>query len=1049
LKDKRVMMRYRLFSIMIMVIALALSVRGELTVVLDAADAKALAGSGEGLVHGLLKETQAVSKIKRTLLDDDLSGRVTVSAWAGSGIPFVSETVNTLVVKDKDITDEMRRVLTPLGRIVDGKGKELWRKPWPKEISEWTHYLYEPNNNAVAQDKRIGAPRSTRWLAGPQMLRHHDHLPSLSAMVTSKGRIFSVFDEASDASILFPPKWRLIARDAFNGTVLWKKTIDEWHPHLWPLKSMPATLPRRLVSVGDEVYVTLGITAPVSQLNAVDGSQKRVFAGSDRCEEIIVTDDTVLTLCLTGEGPLDDLVDDARGKQLDPRATKFTLARKLMAGVMSPLWLNADRRLLAYDRDSGKELWRLDGKFAPMSLAAYEGKVYFHDGEAITALNEGNGKKAWTSETVPVWDKFHSWYGASLVIYKDVVLFSGAEEMTTRSTGTPSGARDTMTAFSAKDGKKLWTGEHLASGYRSPEDLFVAQGLVWAPDCTGKSKHILKGVDPHTGEVVREMEVDFRAGFHHRCHAGRATEDYMIAAKVGINLVDFKTGEATKDNWIRGACGYGVMPGNGLIYAAPDPCNCSPEAKINGFAAMAPAGGEESRRGAESAEERLEKGEEYGKNIEYRISNTERRSEWKTYRGDAGRSGVTDVSLPAELKTAWKTELGVTLTAPVIAGGKVYVADIEKHSLMAVDAEDGKLLWTHAAGGRVDSPPTVLGKLLFFGCADGTLTCLETGKGDLVWRRRLAPHDERIVDDGRIESLWPVHGSVLYYNKLIYAAAGRSMHVDGGLTIFSLDPLTGDVVSEKNYDFFKERERGDKLTPRGSDILAAEGKELFMRSMTYDLECRQVDTKTKHLFSPNGFLNGSWFHRAFWTYSANFAGGPGGFGQTGGRNHSGRLMVADNTHLYGFGRTSYGWGSAFEYRLYKAAKPASAEPEVSKQDKRRKKIKPQKKTDWMVDVPTLARAMVKAGERLYVAGPKRLYDESAMVEQLETSEGMAKLASQAEGWENSAELMVVNTSDGTIEKMVPLEYAPVWDGIAVADKMMFVSGKDGYLYCLK
>jgi len=90
-----------------------------------------------------------------------------------------------------------------------------------------------------------------------------------------------------------------------TGLVLWKKDLAEWLPHLWPLKNMPASLPRRLVSVGDELFVTLGIHVPVSRLNAIDGAVKRVFAGSERCEEIIVTDKLVLALCLTGKEPLD------------------------------------------------------------------------------------------------------------------------------------------------------------------------------------------------------------------------------------------------------------------------------------------------------------------------------------------------------------------------------------------------------------------------------------------------------------------------------------------------------------------------------------------------------------------------------------------------------------------------------------------------------------------------------------------------------------------------------------------------------------------------
>ena len=38
---------------------------------------------------------------------------------------------------------------------------------------------------------------------------------------------------------------------------------------------------------------------------------------------------------------------------------------------------------------------------------------------------------------------------------------------------------DTLTACAADDGRTLWTGDHPPSGYSSPEDLFVIDGLVW------------------------------------------------------------------------------------------------------------------------------------------------------------------------------------------------------------------------------------------------------------------------------------------------------------------------------------------------------------------------------------------------------------------------------------------------------------------------------------------------------------------------------------------------------------------------------------------
>ncbi|MHC4251222.1 MAG: outer membrane protein assembly factor BamB family protein, partial [Planctomycetota bacterium] len=564
-------------------------VTGGVAVVLDARDARqlsALRGGDAFLVHGLVREAPEAQRLRDALAKAGDSGPVTAGTWDGSAIPFVTGTVSAIVTGGDEVTGEMKRVLAPYGVAVTSAGRLLWRKPYPEEMDEWTHYLHSPGNNAVGRDSVVGSPRRMKWLAGPDMLRHHDHLPSLNAMVTSRGKLFYIFDEASPASVLFPPKWRLIARDAFNGVLLWKRPIEEWHPHLWPLKSMPATLPRRLVSVGDRVFVTLGIKAPVSELGAADGSPRRVFAGSEKCEEIVVVDDMLLAVCLRGKGPLDD-TDKENMKFMDPRATKFPLARKLASGITSPLWLHADRRVVAYDLASGRELWHHDTKCAPLTLAADGKRVYFHDSESVVALDRRGGKRLWKSEAVPVWKLYQGWFGASLVVHEDVVIFAGGEGMTWYIMGTPKGANDTMTTFSAKDGKKLWTAEHPPSGYRSPEDLFVAQGLVWAGDYTHKSSHMLKGRDPKTGEVAKEYKVNFGHGFHFRCHPSKATEKYLIAAKVGTNLVSFEREFVDNNQWIRGACGYGLVPANGVIYFAPDPCNCYPESKLNGFAAVA------------------------------------------------------------------------------------------------------------------------------------------------------------------------------------------------------------------------------------------------------------------------------------------------------------------------------------------------------------------------------------------------------------------------------------------------------------------------------
>jgi len=101
-------------------------------------------------------------------------------------------------------------------------------KQRPKEMDEWTHYMHDSTGNAVSNDTLVGPPANLQWVGSPRWTRHHEHMSSINALVSANGRLFYVMDEGSRASIQLPPKWHLIARDAFNGTILWKRSIPLW-----------------------------------------------------------------------------------------------------------------------------------------------------------------------------------------------------------------------------------------------------------------------------------------------------------------------------------------------------------------------------------------------------------------------------------------------------------------------------------------------------------------------------------------------------------------------------------------------------------------------------------------------------------------------------------------------------------------------------------------------------------------------------------------------------------------------------------------------------
>jgi hypothetical protein len=344
-------------------------------------------------------------------------------------------------------------------------------------------------------------------------------------------------------------------------------------------------------------------------------------------------------------------------------------------------------------------------------------------------------------------------------------------------------------------------------------------------------------------------------------------------------MIDTRTGKWHLHHWTRGACAYGLMPANGLIYGPPHPCACYPEAKLSGFNAL--AGPRTSSVPPLRTEDRFQKGPAFGAD-RGGGAGRESPSDWPTFRGNAARSGSTDAAVNVErLEEKWQTPIGRRLSQPVVAGGKLLVAAVDAHSVHALDAASGEELWRFTSGGRVDSPPTVHEGTAIFGSRDGYVYCVRASDGALVWRFLAAPADRRLMAWEQLESVWPVHGSVLVRDDVAYVVAGRSMFLDGGLTLYRLDPATGDVLSRVQMDERDPNTGKDlhshikvlSMPVASSDILSSEGDRIFMRSQPFDLEggrtrVRQVEVNQQrgddaHLFVQNGFLDDNYWHRAF------------------------------------------------------------------------------------------------------------------------------------------------------------------------------------------
>lgn len=885
----------------------------------------ALRANASYVVQGLGGDQAAVDAARKALLAQGVYGPVALEKLTSKTLPYVDNMVNLIVVDDAlGVPEaEIQRVLTPGGAVFYRKDGKLVEKPRPRDMDDWTHYFHSPDGNPVAHDSHVGPPESLQWVGSPRWSRHHDRMSSLSAMVSAKGRMFYILDEGSRISIVLPPKWRLIARDAFNGTVLWKQDINDWVNHMWPLKSGPTQLTRRLVAVENDVFATLGLKVPVTQLDAATGKVKRVFESSGACEEILVDNGQLFTLTnKTGKHELDSYTLENQ-KEVE----RFT-------------WDEKPRDIVAFDIASGKELWRVTTPCAPLSLCTSAGGVFFHNGKNLVALDRATGKTMWESEPAKRKSAIQFNFGPRLITHQTVVIFAGGE--------------GEMAGYDQKSGKKLWTAPHAKSGYQSPHDLLIAKGQVWnAPNLSTGDTGILTGRDPLTGEVKTEFPPTVDTyWFHHRCYISKATDNFMLMSRTGVEFIDFTGKKWDINHWVRGACLYGVMPANGLTYAPPHNCACYPETKLYGLNALAPASKNLTKPSlTDSDEGRFEKGPAYGDAFADTAEPTA--ADWPTYRSTEGRTGFLNSPVSGQgLAPKWEIKLGGKLSSTSIADGKVFVAQVEQHTLHAIDQVTGKPAWQYTTGGRIDSPPTVWKGRVVFGSADGWVYCLRSKDGALVWRFRGAPRWERHMAFEGLESVWPVHGSVLVEDGVAAFVAGRSNFLNGGLRFIKVDVESGSKLVETSIDD-KDPETGgdiqDKLQtlqmPTGlADILVSDGKFTYLKSQKFSSDGQRPEIgvtsgnaiahgasqqgEGAHVYAPMGFLDDSWFHRSYWVYGKNFAGGHNGYYQAGKFTPSGRILCVDDKNVYAFARKPqyYKWTTPLEHHLFSAPKEA---PSVS------------------------------------------------------------------------------------------------------------------------
>ena len=1008
-------------------------VSGGLIVHLHCGDGKLTAAlrAGDGcLVHGLDTDAEIAAKAREHIRSLGSYGPVSVDTFDGKHLPYVDNLVNLLVAEDlgEVSMDEVMRVLAPLG-VAYAQHDGRWTKtvkPWPAGIDEWRQYLHDADNNAVAHDTVVGPPRHLQWAADPAWSRSHMTIPTVVSMVSSGGRLFTIEDTATLENPFLPGKFSLVARGAFNGIVLWTHDFPEWEPITRYVKDIAVQLQRRLAAIGDTVYCTPGLNAPVTALDGATGKIVKEYEGTQRTQEFAY-DQGVLYLVVG------DRMNSARYNIVKTQASKgISLGGSDPAapfdgtgfrGAYAPETPDVDDptcAIVAVEAGSGKQLWKrgdIHG-YVACTLAVRGQRAVYQTGSGLVCLNRTTGDRIWSVD-------------------KLIASGDGTEANTLILSDTTVYAKEgrSLYAYSLEDGSQKWSGP-IAKNYEKSSDLFFAAGAVWTG---GSGKPTSR--DPETGRQIAEITQLMTGPMgHDRCYRNFITDLYYVNSKTGgADFVTLDGKTEFPNHWLRGTCGMGVLPCNGLLYVPPYSCQCSMGAMIKDFNALY------TEKGLTSPDQmihvdrkaRLVKGPAYSPLATHHPP-LATHSDWPTYRHDAARSGATGSKVAVKLTPWWKARLQSAASAPVIADGKVLVSDVHAHTVCALDASDGRMVWQYLAGSRVDSPPTCYQGLVLFGSRDGWVHCLRASDGVLAWRFKDLP-DKMICAFGQLESAWPVSGSVLVKDDVAYFAAGRSSFLDGGIFVYGLNPRTGEVLYDRQMYGPFDTATGFPATGSGgfkSDILVADDELLYIRHQAFNPDLTAADFPGPHVIPSAGFLDGSPQHRTFWTIGTRYA-------VSLGSRPSGDVLVTDGKDFYevrGFPvkRHSYFDPRLSGYKLFAGTIAGIGDAPTARARKRAKAAKKLPMGKWSTDIPLTGKAMVLADAVVFVAGTPA---------QFPPDHPAGKYEAAYEGRLGGV-LWAASTADGQKLAAYKLEAAPAWDGMAAAGGRLYLSLKDGTIVCM-
>jgi len=923
-----------------------------------------LSQKGKFVVQGLTSDAKKVEKARKYIETKGLYGRVSVERCDFKRMPYAKNFVNIVAAEalpeiiEKGLSlSEVYRIIAPYGALcftgkVDAAKLKAVGFGTVKTSGDWTVATKAwPKEMDGWPTWHHGADRNP--VSQDTMIGPATDLRwRATSTWDSKGWYSAygmVWVSAGGRNFQITPKL-IVARDSFNGIILWTR----------PITSIFKSTEHHVVATINRLFITLKYRGPLVALDAATGDVLKTYKKAGAPE----------------------------------RGQKLVLDK-------GRLYLNGG----AYDVKTGEQLWKV-GK----------GNFMLSDGMLFTTAVKGKFNRIDPADGKIIWSTMftgHTTHGyTTLFLYRGMLVRIKQKTRDRRSAKC-------IEVRTTETGKVVWTTpfERILDGR-----VYGAQSLIWAhvvvkpnpiAKNTGEMPSAWIARDPATGKIVRRFDdatsdpeiVKLLASGTHRCGPERPTEKYGLFGT--YEFFDWKTGKYHVLDATRTACKIGLYPANSLVYTPMSACSCRSNMQ-RGSSAMA----HRPERIKADEGSRLEKGPAYSQisNFKPEVSNT---TGWPIYRHDVGRTGASEVEVPTDLKQLWEVNAASGLSAPTVSGGTVYVASLDERKIIAFVAKTGKVRWSYVTSGSVDTPPTINGGLVVFGTRDGRVTCLRATDGQLAWRFRAAPIEQRIMVDGRLESAWPVYGSVLVQKGVVSFSAGWHTGLDGGVTSYELELLTGKVLKKKHVEKLPFGPlRSDKNQVVKLPVALYQGRGMYLGRFGFRDSNWRIDKK------PSKW---KWSYKmAQFSVSAHYL-------------VSGKDITVD-----------MGWPN--NYRGVKVGHEdfqiKGSVPDPTNRGRA--------KTIWgPLPVPVQLRAMILAGSSVIVAGRR----DPAYPEKIRKSRGSRSktmlIAQLPEELKNpkGALLLTYSAVNGKKTSEVKLGSPPVFDGLAASGGRVFVSCQDGKLRC--